>query len=40
MKKFHGRVNKPGTITSSQWAQMVKAYAVYGPDKLLRPKTG
>ncbi|KAL2159883.1 hypothetical protein VTH06DRAFT_2016 [Thermothelomyces fergusii] len=38
MKKFQGRVNKPGNITTSQWIQMVKAHGVYGPDKLLRPK--
>ncbi|KAL2189590.1 Rap30/74 interaction domain-containing protein [Thermothelomyces heterothallicus CBS 203.75] len=38
MKKFQGRVNKPGNINTSQWVQMVKAHGVYGPDKLLRPK--
>lgn len=39
MKKFQGRVNKPGNINTHQWIQMVKACGVYGPDKLLRPKS-
>ncbi|KAG7287976.1 hypothetical protein NEMBOFW57_007496 [Staphylotrichum longicolle] len=38
MKVFQRRINKPGNITKSEWIQMVKAHAVYGPDKLLRPK--
>jgi len=38
LKKFSGRVNKPGNINTSQWVQMVKAHGVYGSDKLLRPK--
>jgi transcription initiation factor TFIIF subunit alpha len=40
MKMFQKRIGKPGNITKSEWIQMVKAHAVYGPDKLLRPKTG
>lgn len=38
MKVFQRRINKPGNITKSEWIQMVKAHAVYGQDKLLRPK--
>lgn len=40
MKLFHQRIGKPGNITKSEWIQMVKAHAVYGADKLLRPKNG
>jgi transcription initiation factor TFIIF subunit alpha len=40
MKMFQRRINKPGNTTKSEWIQMVKAHAVYGADKLLRPKTG
>lgn len=39
LRKFLPRMNKPGTITKGAWLQMVKVHAVYGPDKLLRPKT-
>ncbi|KAK4151339.1 hypothetical protein C8A00DRAFT_17235 [Chaetomidium leptoderma] len=37
---FQKRINKPGHITKSEWIQMVKAHAVFGADKRLRPKTG
>ncbi|KAK4126286.1 Rap30/74 interaction domain-containing protein [Parathielavia appendiculata] len=40
MKMFQKRIGKPGNITKSEWIQMVKAHAVYGADKLLRPKPG
>jgi transcription initiation factor TFIIF subunit alpha len=40
MKMFQKRIGKPGNITKSEWIQMVKAHAVYGADKLLRPKNG
>ncbi|KAL2261854.1 hypothetical protein VTK26DRAFT_3146 [Humicola hyalothermophila] len=38
IRKFHNRINKPGNITKEEWVAMVKSHAVYGPDKLLRPK--
>ncbi|KAL2129689.1 hypothetical protein VTI74DRAFT_7432 [Chaetomium olivicolor] len=38
--KFKKYINKPGNITQGEWMQMVKALAVFGPDKRLRPKTG
>ncbi|KAL2015382.1 hypothetical protein VTK56DRAFT_5552 [Thermocarpiscus australiensis] len=38
LRKFHNRMGKPGNTTKAEWIQMVKAHAVYGPDKLLRPK--
>ncbi|KAH6635519.1 hypothetical protein B0J18DRAFT_419000 [Chaetomium sp. MPI-SDFR-AT-0129] len=38
MKKFPGRVNRPGTVTTSEWLQMVRIHAAWGEDKLLRPK--
>ncbi|KAL2267550.1 hypothetical protein VTJ83DRAFT_4827 [Remersonia thermophila] len=37
---FQKRINKPGHMTKTEWIQWVKNYAVYGPDKLLRPKAG
>jgi transcription initiation factor TFIIF subunit alpha len=40
LRKFQRRMNGPGNITKTEWIQMVKANAVYGPDKLLRPKPG
>lgn len=39
LRKFHNRINKPGNITKAEWISMVKSHAVYGADKLLRPKT-
>ena len=38
LRKFKDRIDKPGHISRSEWIQMVKQTAVYGPDKLLRPK--
>ncbi len=39
LRMFQKRINKPGNVTKSEWLQMVKAHAVFGPvDKLLRPK--
>ncbi|KAK4236371.1 hypothetical protein C8A03DRAFT_16981 [Achaetomium macrosporum] len=40
LRKFQKRMNGPGNITKTEWIQMVKANAIYGPDKLLRPKPG
>jgi transcription initiation factor TFIIF subunit alpha len=38
MKKFSGRVDKPGQTTRKEFITLVKENSKYGPDKLLRPK--
>ncbi|KAK1759519.1 hypothetical protein QBC47DRAFT_372257 [Echria macrotheca] len=38
MRKFISRIDKPGSTTKSEWIQMVRHNAVFGNDKLLRPK--
>jgi transcription initiation factor TFIIF subunit alpha len=35
---FRSRIDRPGSTTKTEWIQMVKQNAVFGPDKLLRPK--
>ncbi|KAL2120565.1 hypothetical protein VTJ04DRAFT_4592 [Mycothermus thermophilus] len=37
---FQKRINKPGHMSKTEWIQWVKSYAVYGPDKKLKPKAG
>ncbi|KAK0629966.1 hypothetical protein B0T17DRAFT_490606, partial [Bombardia bombarda] len=39
LRKFHGRIDRPGTITRAEWIQLIKLCAEFGPaDKLLRLK--
>lgn len=41
LRKFRGRIDRPGGTTKSEWIQMVKAQSVFDTkSKLLRPKTG
>jgi transcription initiation factor TFIIF subunit alpha len=38
LRVFVHRLNQPGSTTKSEWLTLVKQNAVYGPDKLLRPR--
>jgi len=38
LRKFVHRLDRPGGMAKSEWLTLVKQNAVYGPDKLLRPR--
>ncbi|KAK4231272.1 putative transcription initiation factor IIF subunit alpha [Podospora fimiseda] len=40
IRLFSGRVDTPGHLSKKEWISLVKANALFGPDKLLRPKHG
>ncbi|KAK3324198.1 hypothetical protein B0T19DRAFT_486415 [Cercophora scortea] len=40
LRKFHGRIDRPDTITRSQWIAMVREVAELGADKIMRLKPG
>lgn len=38
LRVFVHRLNQPGSTTKAEWLTLVKQNAIYGPDKLLRPR--